>query len=486
MAFVRESLLERSLGRGAVGLLRLVAFGQVSGSSLASVGTATSVARVLVRGGRAAGRRAAGPGGALRLLRRAGRPRALAPAALTGTVVQRPRQVAAPASPVSLTVADRARQGTVQLALGRELDDAVESLVVQVRRGEGPWRPAGAPQPVAGAGDRFTVARPSEPGRYAYRVACAWHGVVSETCSDEVNAVLVPPAPPAGLAVTAGGDAGVVVLDLGRELDLASESAAVEVRRDGGAWVPVPATAVAGAAGTSLVEVARPAEPGAYAYRAAVVAGGAASPVRTDRTRVVVAPARLDGLRVQDLPEQQLVRLVPGRAVDLDREELVVEVRRGRAAWVPVPVPTEGAGGVPAVVVPRPVVAGSYTYRVSVRVAGACSDKPTATDGKVVVAPRSPGWLKVRNPRSGTVEFLVHPAPAEGEAPVFEVRRGAGSWRAVSPAPVRDAGDAARFSAASPANPGRYAYRVAVRASGATSAPVEADTEFTVHRPAAR
>ncbi|WP_308220217.1 hypothetical protein [Kineococcus sp. TRM81007] len=485
---MRESLLERGLGRGAVGLLRLVAFGQVSGSSLASVGTATSVARVLVRSGRAAGRRAAGSGGALRLLRRAGRPRALAPralapAALSGTVVDRPRQVSAPASPVSLTVADRPRQGVVQLVLGREPDAAAESLVVEVRRGDGTWRPAGAPQPVAGAGDRFALARPAVPGRYAYRVACARHGVVSEACADAVNVVLVPPAPPASLAVSDDAGAGVVVLDLGRELDPAVESVVVEVRRDGGAWVPVPGGAAA--AGASAVEVARPVEPGSYAYRAAVTAGGAASPARTDRTRVLVAPARLGGLRVEDLPGQGLVRLTPGRAVDLAREELVVEVRRGRSAWVPVPV-APGTGEVPAVLVPRPAAAGSYTYRASVCVAGACSDKPTATDGKVVVAPRPAGWLKVRNPRTGTVEFLLHPVPAEDEAPVFEVRRGEGAWRVVSPAPVRDDGDAARFTAASPAAPGRYAYRVAVRAFGATSAPVEAETEFTVHRPAAR
>ncbi|WP_432492382.1 hypothetical protein [Kineococcus auxinigenes] len=488
MTLAHGSLLERGLSRGAVGLLRLVAFGQVSGSTLTSAGTAASVARVLVRSGRAAGRRAAGSGGALRLLRRAGRPRppaprALAPRAatspvLSGTVVDRPRRVAAPASPVSLTVADRPRRGTVQLVLGRELDAAAESLVVEVRRGDGPWRTAGAPQPVAGADDRFGVPRPTAPGRYAYRVACARHGVVSESCADAVNAVVVPPAPPAALAVSDDAGAGVVVLDLGRELDAATESPVVEVRRDGGAWLPVPSAAVAGAAGTSLVEVARPVEPGAHAYRAAVVAGGAASPVRTDRTRVLVAPALLGGLHVEDLPEQGLVRLVPGRAVDLGREELVVEVRRGRAAWVP--VPTAGAGEVAAVVVPRPVAAGSYTYRVSVRVAGACSDKPTATGDRVVVAPRSPGWLKVRNPRTGTVEFLLHPAPDEGEAPVFEVRRGGGAWRAVSPAPVRGAEDAARFSAASPATPGRYAYRVSVRAFGATSAPVEAETDFTV------
>ncbi|WP_337061742.1 hypothetical protein [Kineococcus sp. G2] len=488
MAFVRESLLERGLGRGAVGLLRLVAFGQVSGSSLASAGTAATVARVLVRSGRAAGRRAAGSGGALRLLRRAGRPRALAPRALapraatspvlSGTVVERPRRVDAPASPVSLVVADRPRQGTVQLVLGRELDAAAESLVVEVRRGDGPWRAAGAPQPVAGARDRFGVPRPDAPGRYAYRAACARHGVVSEACADAVNAVVVPPAPPASLTVHDDAAAGVVVLDLGRELDRGSESASVEVRRDGGAWVPVPAAAVAGAAGASLVEVARPLEPGAYAYRAAVVAGGAASPVRTDRTRVLVAPAPLRGLRVEDLPGQSLVRLVPGRAVDLGREELVVEVRRGRAAWAPVPV--TATGEVVSVVVPRPAAAGSYTYRVSVRVAGACSDKPTATDAKVVVAPRPPGSLKLRSPRAGAVELLLHPAPVEGEAVVFEVRRGAGAWRAVSPAPVPDAGDAARFSAASPAAPGRYAYRVAVRAFGATSVPVEAETDFTV------
>ncbi|WP_432483473.1 hypothetical protein [Kineococcus esterisolvens] len=475
---MHESLLERGLSRGAVGLLRLVAFGMVSGSSLASVGTATSLARVLVRGGRAAGRRALEPRAGRRSLRRAGHLRALPGPALSGIVVDRPQRVSAPASPVSLTVSDRPRQGTVQLVLGRELDDAVESLVVEVRRGDGPWRPAGAPRPVTGAGDRFGLPRPQAPGRYAYRVACARHGVVSESCTDAVNAVVVPPAPPASLAVTDDPGAGVVVLDPGRELDAATESPVVEVRRDGGDWVPVPATALPGATGTPLLEAPRPTEPGSYAYRASVAAGGACSPTRTDRARVVVAPAHLGALHVEDLPVRGLVRLTPGRAVDLAREELVVEVRRGRSSWERVAV--TGSGQVAVLDVPRPVTAGSYTYRASVRVAGACSDKPTATDRKVLVAPRSPAWLKVRAPRAGAVEFLLHPVPAEQETVLLEVRRGAGPWRAVSPAPVRDASDPARFSAAAPASAGRYTYRVAVRAFGATSAPVTAQTDFTV------
>ncbi|NAZ88500.1 hypothetical protein, partial [Kineococcus indalonis] len=417
-----------------------------------------------------------------RALRGARRPRPLAVSsrAVPGVVLDAPRHaVLAPASPGSAVLVDRVRQGRVELTLGRELDPAQESAVVEVRRGEGPWRPAGEVRPVPGRPAVLSVPRPQVPGRHEFRVACARRGVLSEACT-AAGAVVLAPAPPASLGVVDEPAAGVVVLDLGRALDPAVEAPRVEVKRGDGRWEPVPGAAVPDPQRASAFEVARPVEPGAYAYRAAVTAAGASSATRTDRARVVVAPARLGALAVQDLPAEGRVRLTLGRAVDPAREALLVEVRRGRGAWEPVADLVRDPRDAAVLTAARPTAAGAHTYRASVRVAGACSDKPTDTAGRVLVAPRAAAWLKVRNPRAGEVEFLLHPCPAEGESPLFEVRRGEGPWRAVAPAPAPDAEDPSRFTAAAPAGAGRYTYRVALRASGATSAPVVAQTDFSV------
>ncbi|WP_432548563.1 hypothetical protein [Kineococcus sp. SYSU DK004] len=474
MAFEHGHPITRGPGRGVVRLLRLVSLGLVSGSTLTSARTASAVAGAVARQAqRAGGHR---PGG-WRLPGRAAAPalgRAGDTGVVTGVVVDPARDGrAAPAPPGSLRVVDRPRHGVVRLELGHEPDPAV-TLVVEVRRGEGPWRPAGAPQPAPDRSDVVTLPRPDAPGRWRYRVACARAGVLSASCEDPAGDVVVAPELPAACAVTE--EAGALVVDLGRPL-ADGESAVVEVRRGDGEWRSTACLPVPGAPGA--VEVPRPAEPGAYAVRAAVAAGGAVSAARRGRGRVVVPPAPLGPLVVEDLPGDDLVRLELARDVDPSTETLLVEARRGRAAWQPaVGVQPEGAG---SVVLPRPREAGSWTYRASVAVAGARSERPAATAGAVVVAPRSAGWVKVRSPRAGTVDLLVHPHPAEGESLLVEVRKVGGAWRPVSPAPVPHADDEGWLTTEAPRAAGRYTYRVSLRSHGAASAPVLADTDFSVH-----